>query len=81
MYRLPFAMELGVFIPSPKKGKTMCMYTRLVAGNTCNTQLQGLACYKSCNDFILCFMMLSLFWATYQSFGEPGSTQNRKLSR
>ena len=40
------------------------MYTRLVVGNTCNTWLHGLAWYKSCSDFILCFMMLPLFWAT-----------------
>ena len=31
---------------------------------TCNTWLHGFASYKSCSDFILCFMILSLFWAT-----------------
>ena len=49
------------------RGKTM--YTRLVVCNTCNTWLHGFAWYKSCSEFILCFMMLSLFWATYRHVG------------
>ena len=48
----------------PRIGKTIYVYTRLVVGNTCDTWLHGFAWYKSCSDFILPFVMLSLFWVT-----------------
>ena len=41
-----------VHVPGQEYGKTM--YTRLVVADT-----------KSCSDFILCFMMFSLFWAKH----------------
>ena len=52
-------------IPFPEYGKAT--YTRLVVGNT---NLQYMVAYGFAwfiSDFILCFMMLSLFWAiSYQ---------------